>query len=186
VAGFGLAVAIVRVTLPPEAGPASRVVRLRAGHATPEPSELTLTGGETRDVRVRSVGIGTDTLVAESAPFQSDTFVLSYLWPLHFLLMSLAGGVFGSVLASLGARHRGEGISHGAYVAGGLSTGLFVAIAFAVGLNLTGLKVVTQDGEAVIVIVSALGAIFGLPGLGRMVPALGRVLAGARAAGASS
>jgi hypothetical protein len=180
VAGFGLAVAIVHVTLPLEAGSASHVVRLRAGRAIPEPSELALSGGETKDGRVRSVGVGADTLYAESAPFRSDRLVLPFLWPLHFLLTSLVGGVFGSVLAGLGARRRGQETRHGAYALGGLGTGLFVAVAFAVGLNLTGLKIVTQYGEAVIVIVSALGAIFGLPGLGRAVPALGRALAGAR------
>jgi hypothetical protein len=126
------------------------------------------------------MGVGADTLYAESAPFRSDRLVLSYLWPFHFVLTSLVGGACGSVLAGLGARRRGEKTRHGAYVLAGLGTGLFVAVAFAVGLNLTGLKVVTQYGEAVIVIISALGAIFGLPGLGRAVPVLGRALAGAR------
>src|SRR2546428_1627895 len=45
VTGLGLAVAIVHVTLPPEAGTTPRVVRLTAKHAIPEPSELTLAGG---------------------------------------------------------------------------------------------------------------------------------------------
>jgi hypothetical protein len=63
---------------------------------------------------------------------------------------------------------------------------VLVAGAFAVGMNLTGLKIVTQYGEAVIVIISALGAMFGLPGLGRVVPALARALAAAPFARAGS
>jgi hypothetical protein len=51
-----------------------------------------------------------------------------------------------------------------------------VAVAFAVGLNLTGLKIATQYGDAVIVLVAALGAMFGLVGIGRVVPAIGRGL----------
>jgi len=178
VTGLGLAVAIVHVTLPPEAGTTPRVVRLTAKHAIPEPSELTLAGGETRDAKVRSVGIGTDTLYARSDPFHSDRVVIVYGWPVRFFAAALLGGLLGSVVAGYGARRRGKGTSPPAYGVGGLATGLLVAIAFAVGLNLTGLEMVTQYGEAVVFVVAALGALLGLPGIGKAVPVLGRALEG--------
>jgi len=43
-------------------------------------------------------------------------------------------------------------------------------------VNLTGLKIATQYGDAVIVLVSALGAMFGWAGIGRVVPAIGKGL----------
>ena len=178
VTGLGLAVAIVHVTLPTEAGTTPRVVRLSAKRAIPEPSELTLAGGETRDAKVRSVGIGPDTLYARSDPFHSDRVVIVYTWPIRFLAAALLGGLLGSVVAGYGARRRGKGTSRGAYGLGGLATGLLVAIAFAVGLNLTGLELVTQYGEAVVFVVAALGALLGLPGVGKAVPTLGRALEG--------
>jgi len=178
VTGLGLAVAIVHVTLPLEAGATPRVVRLTARHAIPEPSELTLAGGETRDARVRSVGIGRDTLYARSDPFHSDRVVIYYEWPVRFLAASLLGGLLGSAVAGLGARRRGRAASRPAYGLGGLATGVLVAVAFAVGLNLTGLEILTQYGEAVVFVVAALGAILGLPGVAKAVPTLGRALEG--------
>ena len=178
VAGLGLAVALGHVTMPPDAGAAPTVVRLTATHAVPEPSELSLAGGETRDTKVRSVGIGTDTLYARSDRFHSEPVALVYEWPVRFLVASLLGGLLGSTAAGFGARRRGRAASHPAYSVGGLATGLLVAIAFAVGLNLTGLPLGTQYGESVVLVVAALGAIFGLPGIGRVVPAVGRALEG--------
>lgn len=179
VPGFGLAAAIVHVTLPIEAHTVPRVVRLHARHSTPEPSEVTLAGGETRDARVRSIGIGTDTIYAESAPFRPARIVLSYTWPIHFLVTSLVGGLCGIGLARASAKRRGGHASHPLHLLLGLASGLFVAAAFAVGLNLTGLKIATQYGEAVGVIVAALGAMFGIAGVGRAIPVIGRALRGA-------
>jgi len=176
VAGWGLGVAIVHVALPLEAGAEARVVRLSAGRATPEPAELTLTGGETRDVRIRSVGILADTLLAESPPFRSDRLVLTYVWPIRLVLTALAGALLGTGLVRRVSARRGRSEPWPRQLAGGLAAGSFAAAAFAVGVNLTGLKIATQYGDAVIVLVSALGAMFGWAGIGRVVPAIGKGL----------
>jgi len=176
VTGWGLGVSVVHVALPLEAGSEARVVRLSAGHATPEPAELTLVGGETRDVRIRSVGIRSDTLVAESPPFRSDQLVLAYVWPIRLVLTAVLGALLGIGLSRVGPKQRRPTEPWGHHLAAGLASGTFVAVAFAVGLNLTGLKIATQYGDAVIVLVAALGAMFGLVGIGRVVPAIGRGL----------
>ena len=104
--------------------------------------------------------------------------MIFYEWPVRFLAASLLGGLLGSAVAALAARRRGRVASRPAYGLGGLTTGLLVAVAFAVGLNLTGLEILTQYGEAVVFVVAALGAILGLPGVAKAVPTLGRALEG--------
>ncbi|MGH7645391.1 MAG: hypothetical protein ACREMR_07365, partial [Gemmatimonadales bacterium] len=127
---------------------------------------------------IRSVGIGRDSIVARSGPFRSAPTELAYTWPLLFLGAALAGGVVGSASAGFGAHRRGKEISRPAYLVSGLASGLLVAVAFAVGLNFTGLEITTHQGEAVVFVVAAVGALIGLPGLARVVPTLGRALAG--------
>ena len=56
--------------------------------------------------------------------------------------------------------------------------GIFVAVAFAIGLNLTGIKIANRGGEAVVFVVAVLGALLGLPWIAKAVPTLGRALKG--------
>ncbi len=178
VPGLGLGTGGLLVTTPDEMGATPRSVRLTALRGSPQPDTLTLAGGETGRATLRSVGIGRDTIVARSGPFRSPPTELAYTWPLLFLGAALAGGVVGSAIAGFGAHRRGKEISRPAYLVSGLASGLLVAVAFAVGLNLTGLQITTHQGEAVVFVVAAIGSLIGLPGLARVVPALGRVLAG--------
>lgn len=174
--GFGLQKTVVHVTLPMRAGSTRRSVRLRGGDMKPD--VLTLSGGQTGSVTLQSSGVGTATLWAEADPYQSAPTPIRYSWPILFFLASLLGGVAGSEIAGAGARRRGGGRSRPAYFLGGVLTGVFVAIAFAVGLNLTGIEIAKQGGEAVVFVVAVLGALLGLPGIARAVPALGRALEG--------
>ena len=74
-------------------------------------------------------------------------------------------------------RRTGQG-SPPAYFASDVFTGIFVAVAFAIGLNLTGIEIANQGGEAVVFVVAVLGALLGLPRIAKAVPALGRALEG--------
>jgi len=178
VPGLGLGTSGLLVTTPDEMGETPRSVRLTALRGSPHPDTLTLAGGETGRATIRSVGIGRDTIVARSGPFRSPPVELAYTWPLLFLGAALLGGVVGSAIAGFGAHRRGKEISRPAYLVSGLASGLLVAVAFAVGLNFTGLQISTHQGEAVAFVVAALGTLAGVPGLARVVPAIGRALAG--------
>ncbi|MGH7674699.1 MAG: hypothetical protein ACREMV_05445, partial [Gemmatimonadales bacterium] len=181
VPGLGLGSGALLVTTPDEMGATPRSVRLTALRGSPQPDTLTLAGGATGRAAIRSVGIGRDTIVARSGPFRSPPVELRYTWPLLFFGAALAGGVVGGAIAGFGARRRGKEISRLAYLVSGLASGLLVAVAFAVGLNFTGLQITTHQGEAVVFVVAAIGSLIGLPGLARVVPALARALAGTTA-----
>ena len=53
-------------------------------------------------------------------------------------------------------RRTGQG-SPPAYFASDVFTGILVAVAFAIGLNLTGIEIANQGGEAVVFVVAVLG-----------------------------
>ncbi len=179
--GFGLQTTVVRVTLPVSAGHARWVVRVSG--ASVEPDTLTLSGGQTGSVVVRSSSVGTDTLRAVAGSFRSAPTAITYSWPFLFLIACFLGGLTGSEIAGVSARRRGKGTSRAAYFLSGVLTGVFVAVAFAIGLNLTGVQIANQGGEAVVFVVAVLGALLGLSGLAKAVPALGRALEGSRPEG---
>lgn len=154
--GYGLQQTAIHVTLPSEAGSAKRVVRLRASAGEPSPSTLTLAGGETGDVTIRSSGGGTDTIWADAGRFTSGPATIIYSSPIVFLVAALLGAVLGGALT---------GVRPARDYRRRVLAGLFVAVAFTIGLNLTGVEIPTHVGEAVIFVVAGLGALVGVAGI---------------------
>ena len=159
--GFGLQKTTIHVTLPSEAGPAIKAVRLRASKGEPEPSRLMLAGGETGDVTIRSSGGGTDTVWADAGRFASLPATIIYTSPLVFLIAALLGAVVGGALT---------GVRPARAYQKRVLAGLFVAVAFTIGLNLTGMEIPTRVGEAVIFVVAGLGALLGVAGIKAVLP----------------
>jgi hypothetical protein len=175
--GFGLEETTIRVTLPEEAGSNPRTVRLSAVRSTPTPNTLTMSGGDTKSVTIRSVGVGVDTVTAAAgSSFASAPLPVRYAAPWLFFVTALLGGLAGSEMSGFRARRKGRSTSRLGYVASGLTTGVFVAVAFAIGLNFTSVEILVHTGEAVVFVVAALGALIGLPGLAKAIPALDRAL----------
>jgi len=176
--GFGLEAAVVYVTLPREAGSAAMDVRVLADRAEPEPSLLHLAGGETGKTSIRSTGVGDDLIHATAGPFTATPTPIHYSWPLLFVAAALLGGVVATAILAARARSRGKGASRSRHMLSGLASGFFVAVAYAVGVNFTGVNIPARGGEAVVFVVAALGTLIGLPGLAKAIPALGEALAG--------
>ena len=78
-------------------------------------------------------------------------------WP--FLVAAILGGVGGTLL-----RRRRRKLALADFVAG-VVAGLVSALAYAIGLNLTGFNLNVRFGEVVVLVVAALGAALELPGL---------------------
>ena len=184
IAGFGLGRTEVHVTLPAAAGAARRDVALSARRGTPDPSIVSLAGGETGRSAIRSSGVGRDTITATSGPLRSAPLELVYGWPLLFLAAALLGGIVGSVMDCEAIRRRGTPASRRAYVVSGLAAGLFAAVAIAIGLNVTGVDLSETSGEAVVFVVAALGTVLSLRGLRRALPGFGKLLEREAAPGA--
>lgn len=182
--GFGLGHTELHISLPAQAGAARRDVVLSARHAAPDPSVVSLAGGETGRSLIRSSGVGRDTVTATSGPLRSAPLELVYGWPLLFLAAALLGGIVGSVMDCEAIRRRGTPASRRAFVVSGLAAGLFAAVAIAIGLNVTGVDLPETSGEAMVFVVAALGTVLGLRGLRRALPGFGKLLERGAAPGA--
>jgi hypothetical protein len=184
IAGFGLGRTELHVTLPAAAGAARRDVVLSARRGTPDPSVVSLAGGETGRSAIRSSGVGRDTITATSGPLRSAPLELVYGWPFLFLAASLLGGIVGSVMDCEAIRRRGTPASRRAFVVSGVAAGIFAAVAIVIGLNVTGVDLPETSGEAVVFVVAALGTVLGLRGLRRALPGFGKLLERGAAPGA--
>jgi hypothetical protein len=187
IAGFGLGRTELHVSLPAAAGSAGagrRDVVLSARRGTPDPSVVSLAGGETGESVIRSSGVGRDTITATSGPLRSAPLELVYGWPFLFLAASLLGGIVGSVMDCEAIRRRGTPASRRAFVVSGVAAGLFAAVAIVIGLNVTGVDFPETSGEAVVFVVAALGTVLGLRGLRRALPGFGKLLERGAAPGA--
>jgi hypothetical protein len=184
IAGFGLGRTELHVSLPTVAGAARRDVVLSARRGTPDPSIVSLAGGETGRSAIRSSGVGRDTITATSGTLRSPPLELVYGWPFLFLAASLLGGIVGSVMDCEAIRRRGTPASRRAFVVSGVAAGIFAAVAIVIGLNVTGVDLPETSGEAVVFVVAALGTVLGLRGLRRALPGFGRLLERGAAPGA--
>lgn len=176
IAGFGLGRTELHVTLPAGAGPARRDVVLSARRGTPDPSVVSLAGGETGRSAIRSSGVGRDTVTATSGPLRSPPLEVVYGWPFVFLAAALLGGVVGSIMDCEAIRRRGTPASRRAFVVSGVAAGLFAAVAMVIGLNVTGVDLPETSGEAAVFVVAGLGTVLGLRGLRRALPGFGKLL----------
>lgn len=176
IAGFGLGRTELHISLPAQAGPGRRDVVLSARHGAPDPSVVSLAGGETGRSAIRSSGVGRDTVTATSGPLRAAPLELVYAWPLLFFAAALLGGVVGSVMDCEAIRRRGTPASRRAFVVSGVAAGLFAAVAIMIGLNVTGVNLPETSGEAAVFVVAALGTVLGLRGLRRALPGFGKLL----------
>lgn len=178
--GFGLEALTVTVEVAPAAVGTARTVMLSGGGSI-EPNPVPLGPDGTGSATLRSRGVGAVTLTATSDPFLPGEAPVRFTWPLAFLGASLLGGLAGAVAARTRAKRQKTPTSLARLGADGVSgviTGLIVSAAYAVGINLTGFDIRVPFGEAAAFVCAALGAVYGLPGLGKAVPTVGRRLSG--------
>ena len=176
IAGFGLGRTELYVSLPAVAGAARHDVVLSARRGSPDPSVVSLSGGETGRSIIRSSGVGRDTVTATSGPLRSPPLEIVYGWPLVFFATALLGGVVGSIMDCEAIRRRGTPASRRAFVVSGVAAGIFAAVAIMIGLNVTGVDLPETSGEAAVFVVAALGTVLGLRGLRRALPGFGKLL----------
>ena len=111
------------------------------------------------EVGLRSSGVGLNTVHAEIMGIATGEARVRYTLPWPFLVAAFLGGVLGTVI-----RRRKRHLALADFVAG-IVLGLVSAIAYAIGLNLTGIDLNVRVGEAAVLIVAVLGAALELPGL---------------------
>lgn len=171
--GFGLATALVTVQVPPDAADRPVPVILSASQGEISPSHLNVSSGTWDTLKVRSAGIGWDTLVVTSLALEDGVLVLHYTWPISYAMATLIGALLGAIFSAQRSRAQGVpgGRSMAAKVFANTVSGVIVSIAYSVGLNLTGVEMPVGQSEAAVFVAAAIGAIVGVPVLTKLLPA---------------
>ncbi len=178
--GFGFEAASLTVIAPDEAPADAGTVVLSATRGLPVPSTLVFSddGVASGVIRSRGMGVATVTAASASAQLAPAAAEIEFVFPYWFMFATLIGAALGTVIARTRAQRRSEPVSArrtSAEAVSGFAAGVLAAAAYAVGINLTGLALDVHFGEAAVLVIAALGAIYGLPGLGKAVPAVARL-----------
>jgi hypothetical protein len=112
---------------------------------------------------IRSISAGQARIRAESPPFEAAEVTVVFLWPWAFLVAALLGGVAGAVGRESYQRQKTGGGPAGAprSMLAAMVAGVVVAAAWSVGVNLLGTSPAAHAGEAVVFVLSAMGAYAG-------------------------
>ncbi len=134
-------------------------VTVWSDHGGLEVGTLRIPPSGTGEVELRSTGVGRNTVHAEIAGVASGEAPVRYTLPWPFLIAAVLGGVLGTLI-----RRRTRQHARADFVAG-IVAGLVSAVAYAIGLNLTGIDINVRVGGAAVLVVATLGAGLELPGL---------------------
>jgi hypothetical protein len=86
-----------------------------------------------------------------------------FVFPWLFLAAAILGGVVGSLIRWARTENAGRRKLWIELLVLGVLVGLVVASAYSIGINLIGFEPAAHAGEAVVFVLSALGAYFGIP-----------------------
>ncbi|HEX6369008.1 MAG TPA: hypothetical protein VF006_08745 [Longimicrobium sp.] len=168
IAGFGLEISELAVqalrrgdTLP---------VVISSTRAKPNPALLRATHDGAMS-RVRSAGVGVDTVRVASGDFE-EMVVIRFAWPISFLLAALFGGLVGGVLNALSTRRRSSRRIIAFLGAQGALTGAVGAVLYAVGINVVGWAPSAEYGEGLMFAVAFASGLMGPRIFDRFLPRL--------------
>jgi len=163
--GYGLETAdlVIRV----QGGPpnSSNVVTLVSEQSKPQPSIVAIdTETGTANAVVRSIGIGSATVVAEGDGLLSAAEQIEFAFPWAFMISATAGGIVGGLVRFILLKARQVQKIH--YVALlwhlvlGVGAGFLFAVAYAVGVNLfENVHPDAKVGEALVFFIAGIGAV---------------------------
>ena len=163
--GLGLEAATVSVQLLGDAERDSYTILVAPGRTAANPPELTLRRGETKTSKIRSRGLGRDTVSVSGPGLVGVAAPVDYVLPIAFGIAVLLGGIVGALVRGLRARRRQEHTSLGLQAIGvvrGVLIGLVAAAAYAVGVNVANVAPPPEFGEAGLFVVAALAALYGI------------------------
>ncbi len=176
--GFGLAVANVTVQMSPGAlAPSdSMAVTLQSARGAEfiDGPVVWPKGNTPAMARVRSTGMGVDTIIAFAGPLVAGREPISFAFPSGLFFGGLFGALIGSALAVMRLRKRVQRKNLAVFFASGALTGLVLALGAALGvLKIPGLELASGGAALVSLLAGVLGGYIGPEGLERMVPGFG-------------
>jgi hypothetical protein len=176
VQGLGLETTDLRVSVVGAVVPEGVPVSVTADGGRLSSTDPVLSAGGTATTSLRSVGLGKATVRASHPFFEPSTpEEVTFLFPWAFAIAVTLGGAIGGVLRyGIPKRRKGKRVDvrpllwHGVF---GVLTGLVVAAAYAVGINLLNVEPSATAGEALVFVLAALGALISTGRLTRIIVA---------------
>ncbi|HVS12512.1 MAG TPA: hypothetical protein VMV46_01215, partial [Thermoanaerobaculia bacterium] len=163
--GLGLETARVTVQAAGLPSSAGLVVALSSDRGSLEADAPTLNPSGIASTTIRSVSLGEATVRAEAAAagLAPGEAAVHFVFPWLFLAAALVGGVVGSLIRWARTEHAARRSLWVELLVLGVLVGLVVAAAYSIGINLLGLEPKARAGEALVFVLAALGAYFGIP-----------------------
>lgn len=164
--GFGLQEATVTARLDGLPSAEGRSISLTTDRGHLAATSLTLDSLGAATTTIRSIGAGRANMVAHSAFADSQPQAIDFRLPWLFLIASVLGGALGAgIRAGSGRQGPSRRLARTAVV--GALIGILVAAAWAVGVNLTGVRPAVNVGEAAVFVTAGIGGYLGrLVGIG--------------------
>jgi hypothetical protein len=159
--GFGLQTA--KVTISVTGAPEGLPVVVWSTRGRLDTDTLSLSAQGVASTNVRSEGLGQATVHAELGQLASGLVPIEYEVPWGFLVAAILGGLLGAFIRR--RRDETKDKASRADLPLGVAFGLLGAVAYALGLNLTGAELSVRFGEAATFLIASLSAAFDLPGL---------------------
>ena len=156
--GLGLQSATITVRAEGFENPDGSIVTLDAPQGGLDSTSITLNSAGTGTTSIRSIGIGKSTVTAKLPPAADQQTVVMFQTPWVFLICALSGGLIGAFIRMLTG---GGAKKVGVTALLGVLIGILVAVAYAVGVNLTPIHPTATVGQALVFVVSGVGAYVG-------------------------
>jgi hypothetical protein len=171
--GFGLETTDLAIGVEGAVVPAGVSVRLSSDRGRLSSTVVTLGADGSAVANLRSSGLVDANVSAHHALFESKTATVTFAFPWAFAMAVALGGTVGGVLR-YGVPKRRKGMQvqirpliwHAVF---GIVAGLLVATAYAVGINLLNVQPEATTGEALVFVLSALGALASTARLVKMI-----------------
>lgn len=164
--GFGLETTTLTVTLPPAVGAPPVAIALSADPGALDTTLLAIAAGGVGVTRLRSVGTGAAVVRARFGSVASGETSVMFVFPWPFLVAAVLGGAAGAVLRARRPRDKpGRLRLFPIDLLVGALTGVVVAAAYAVGVNVLGLTLSVRVGEAAVFVLAVVGGYRGAPGV---------------------
>ena len=177
ISGFGLDETTITVTLPSGAVAANDTIAVRlrsASGAFVNDVVVKPTGSTPASIKLRSRGMGLDTISASAGLLVGGAVRVDYAFPSSLVFGALFGAALGAVLLGLRDRKRPDATGFGWVLLSGMLTGFLLALIAAVGASKFAGLTLSAGGSAIVsIIAGALGGYVGPKGLEKLVSSFG-------------
>lgn len=161
--GLGLEVARVTVRAAETPGSDGLPVTLSSDRGRLDTDILSVSGNRAASTSIRSVTTGLATVRAEAEGVVPGEASVRFVFPWLFLVAAVAGGITGAAIRRSRTDEAARRKLWLDLFALGVLVGILVATAYSVGINLLALEPAARAGEALVFVMAALGAFFGIP-----------------------